>query len=84
MTTKNKHFISWLLLLCVVMMPNSMRADDGLFEKPKQAFTWEARTPGCIHLKILVSHKSAERYLKEATFYVNETFQSSPWISHSP
>ena len=55
------------------MMPNSMRADDGLFEKPKQAFTWEARTPGCIHLKILVSHKSAERYLKEATFYVKDS-----------
>ena len=73
MTTKNKHLHLWLLLLCAMLMPSTMQAADGLFDTPKQAFKWESGTPGCIHLKILMSQNSAGRYLKEATFYVKDS-----------
>ena len=61
-----------MICLFAFFMPQSLRAADGLFDTPKQAFTYEAKTPGLIHLKILVSHASAGRYLKEARFYVKD------------
>jgi len=67
-----KKYLTLVVLLCALLTPSVMRAADGLFDTPKQAFTYEAKTPGLIHLKILVSHASAGRYLKEARFYVKD------------
>ena len=62
------------LVLTIVCLLFAMQgwAADGQYDMPKQAFTWEARTPGLIHLKILMSHADAGRYLKEAYFYVKD------------
>ena len=65
-----KTVLIMLTLLCSMLQAS--RATNGLFDTPKQAFTYEAKTPGLIHLKILMSHASASCYLKESYFYVKD------------
>ncbi len=65
-----KTVLIMLTLLCSMLQAS--RAANGLFDTPKQAFTYEAKTPGLIHLKILMSHASANCYLKESYFYVKD------------
>ncbi|MBP5257463.1 MAG: carboxypeptidase regulatory-like domain-containing protein, partial [Prevotella sp.] len=58
-------------MFLITAVPGAWAA-DGLFDTPQKAFTWEAKTPGMIHLKLLMSDQGGGRYLKEAIFYVKD------------
>ncbi|MCR5152241.1 MAG: hypothetical protein K6A98_03670, partial [Prevotella sp.] len=78
-TPKSLHFIQGrhslfrfiaLLMFLIIAVSGAWADDNGLFDQPKKAFTWEARTPGLIHLKLLMSHHDSGHYLKESYFYL--------------
>ncbi len=67
-----KLWTALLLFMMLLFVPQGLRADDGLFDSPNQAFTWYSKGPGIIHLKLMTTNSSPYRTLHTATYGIRD------------
>ena len=70
MTMKFSAALLLFLMLCFI--PQGVKADEGDFDTPNQAFTWYSKGPGVIHLKLMTTNASPYRTLHAATYGVRD------------
>ena len=67
-----KPWAAPLLFMILLLVPQGLRAADGMFERPNQAFTWYSKGPGVIHLKLMTTNSDPYRTLHTATYGVRD------------
>ncbi len=60
--------MAWCLTLTLLGLAQAVWADDGMFDRPAQAFTWYEKGQGCLHFKLMTTNASPYRTLHTATY----------------